>query len=274
MKAFSGSGKPANTFRFASARAFEFNDAVEEFRELMEVRQIDAVRNDIDGGQPTVGPVRAQPAERAFKLRSGKRRVDDDPVGLFERGGVALMDDVAVERNVAGDFQPIAIRPKHPQIMLEAPDVVQDENQRGIDLFDQPCGLIRRKDITASRIGRIDGQAAIPDDLAGIADAEIVNFVAIRERPMMLCITRVKPVPWVLKPMAMIFTSAMARSFGFVRLARGEEQSQSLELPGRPPVPAMGDGETRLLQIRNQFVDGEFRIIVQRTPAPWPDDRR
>src|SRR5436189_7353 len=67
--------------------------------------------------------------------------------------------------------------------MLEVPDVVEDKNKVGVDLFDQFLRLERRKGVAALQIGRMKRQAAIADRLAGIADTEIVNLMATAEPP-------------------------------------------------------------------------------------------
>lgn len=56
---------------------------------------------------------------------------------------------------------------------------MHDQDQRRPDLLDQPDGLESREDVTALQVGGIDGQAAVADDLARVADAEEVNFVPV-----------------------------------------------------------------------------------------------
>src|SRR5882757_736563 len=149
----------------------------------METFAVDAVRDDIDGGKFASAPFLTQPVKSAFELLAGKLRVDHDPVGLFERRGLLFFGDPAVQRDVTGDLQPVTIWSENVQIMRKAPDVVQNENQRGIDLFDQSLRLVGREHVTALRIGRMNRQAAIADGFAGIADAQIMNLMTIREPP-------------------------------------------------------------------------------------------
>ena len=154
-----------------------------QLREWMEAVEVDAVRDDIDSGKFAAAAFLAQPVEGAFKLLLGKLRVDHDPVGALEGRCILFVDDLAVERDVTDDFEPVPIGSENIQIMGKAPDVVQDEHQRGIDLLDHSLGLERREDVAAFRIGRINRQTAIADRFAGIADAEIVNLMTVREPP-------------------------------------------------------------------------------------------
>src|SRR4029077_2210120 len=149
----------------------------------MEAVQVDAVRNDVDGGKFASAPFRTQPVEGAFELAAGKLGVDHDPIGLFEGRSLIFFRDPAVQRDVADDLQAVPIWSENPQIMVEAPDVVQDEDKVGVDLSNQSLRLERREDVAAFRIGGIDRQAAITNYLAGIADAKIMDLMAIREPP-------------------------------------------------------------------------------------------
>ena len=149
----------------------------------MEAAAVDAMRDDVDSGKGALAPLRAQAVEGVFKLPAGKIGVDDHPIGLLERGCIVLVADPAVERDVAGDLQTIAKRAERAQIMVEVPDILQNEDERRVDLLDHAAGLKGGKDIAAMRIGRVNGQAAIADRLAGIADAEIVDFVTVGEPP-------------------------------------------------------------------------------------------
>ena len=98
-----------------------------------------------------------------MKLPAGKIRVDDDPVGMFERGRIVLVADIAIERNVTGDLQAIPTGSEDPQVMVEVPDVVENEDQPGFDFVDQSPGLKGREHIAAVQIGRINGQPTIMD---------------------------------------------------------------------------------------------------------------
>ena len=147
----------------------------------METVPVDAMRDDIDGGKFAPAPFLTQPGKSAFNLFPGKLRVDDDPVGVFERRRILFFRDLAVHRDATDDLQPIPIRPKNSQIMAEVPDVLENENNRGIDLFNQSLRLESRENIAAFQIGRMNCQTAIADRFAGVADAQIVNLVTIRE---------------------------------------------------------------------------------------------
>src|SRR3954468_9244495 len=144
----------------------------------METVAVDAVRDDLDGGKFAAAFL-AQPAESGFKLVSGKLRVGDDAVGVLERGRILFVADLAVQRDVTDDLQAVPTGPENEEILAEGPDVMVNENQRGIDLFNQSFRLESRKNVAAFRIGRIDREAAIVDGFAGVADGEIVDLMAI-----------------------------------------------------------------------------------------------
>src|SRR5262249_30651064 len=124
-----------------------------------------------------------QSAESAFKLFAGKLRIDDHPIRVFERRRIRLVRDLAVQWDATDDLQPIPIRPQYPQIIVEAPDIVKNEDKRGTDLFNQLLRLKGREAVPAFRIGRMNRQTAIADRSAGIADAQIVNLMPVREPP-------------------------------------------------------------------------------------------
>src|SRR6185295_3449114 len=119
----------------------------------METVAVDPVRDDVDGGK-FAASVRAQPSKSALELAAGELREDHEAVGAFERRRILLVRDPAVERDAADDLQPVPIRSENVQVMLEAPDVLRNENNGGVDLFDHPLRLERRKDVAAFRIGR------------------------------------------------------------------------------------------------------------------------
>src|SRR5262245_50592825 len=90
-------------------------------------------------------------------------------------------------------------------------------------------------------------------------------------RRMMLCITRVKPVPDTLKPSAMILRRGREALIGTpcsycrcCRLTLGEKQSESLNRSGRTRVPVVNDGEARVLQMPDQHVDGQLPGVSQK----------
>ena len=139
------------------------------------------MRNDVHRGKVTRRFFFTQPAEGSFELGTGELRVGDDPVRLFERRGVLGADDRPVEGDVGDDLQSVPMRAEEAQVVLEEPEVVQDENDVGVDVVDEPPGLERREDVAAFRVGRVDRQAAIANDLARVADPEIVNLVPVRQ---------------------------------------------------------------------------------------------
>src|SRR5262245_26763481 len=143
----------------------------------METILVDTVRNDIDQWKLTAAPFLAQPAEGALNFFPGKLGADDDPVGVFERCRIALVHDLAIQRDAADALQPIPIRSKNSQIMAEAPDVLENENQRGVDLVNQSLRLEGGENIAAFQIGRMDRQTAVTDRFTGVADTQIVNLV-------------------------------------------------------------------------------------------------
>ena len=152
-----------------------------QLREGMEAIPIDAVRNDVDRREVAIGLLLTQSAEGSFELRAGEVGVGDDSVRLRERRSVLFVRDPAVQRNAGDDLQAVPIRAEEAQVVVEHPDVVHDEDQRRSNLLDQPLGLEGREDVAALRIGGIDGQAAVADDLAGVADAEEVDLVPVRQ---------------------------------------------------------------------------------------------
>src|ERR1041385_3448818 len=89
---------------------------------------------------------------------------------------------------------------------------------------------------------------------------------------MMSCITRVRPVPQVLKPMVMILRREPEWLIGmvsscravFCRLTRCEEQSQPFDRAGRPAVSAPGDSEPGSAEALDQHIDGEFLDACKR----------
>src|SRR5262245_40064286 len=149
----------------------------------MEAIPVDSVRNDVDGRKSDRISFPAQPAEGGFKLIPGKLRVDDDPIRTFKGRDIVLIYDPAVERDIADDLQPVALRPKDSQIVGEIPDVVENKNEIGIDLFNQCLRVESRKDIAAFQIGRMKRQTTIADGFPRKADTQIVNLMAVREPP-------------------------------------------------------------------------------------------
>src|SRR5438477_10350113 len=109
----------------------------------MKAAAVDAVRNDFDARKFAPVLFRAEPVERAFEFLAGKIRVDHNTIGAFERRRVVFVGDSTVEREVADDLQPAAIRAKGPQVMREVPDVVQDEDNVSVDPLEQRLRLTR-----------------------------------------------------------------------------------------------------------------------------------
>src|SRR4051812_33791093 len=81
---------------------------------------------------------------------------------------------------------------------------------------------------------------------------------------MMACITRVSPVPSVLKPMLMIFRRRRESDIG----ARCEEQAEPLGRPARSGVPAPAHRESRSLKTLDQYVDGKSLDVCKREHRP------
>ena len=124
------------------------------------------MRDDINVREITFGLFFAQPSKSLFEFGAGIICVDDDAISLFERRRIIFIYDIAVERDITGDLQPVTIRPEDAEIVIKYSDVVHDEDQRGVNLFDQLFRLKSRKDIAAFRVGRIDCQATISNYLA------------------------------------------------------------------------------------------------------------
>ena len=72
-----------------------------------------------------------QPVEGAFELGAGEVRVGDDAVRPLERRGVLFANDRPVEGNVSDDLQSIPVWAEESQIVLEQPEVVQDQDDAG-----------------------------------------------------------------------------------------------------------------------------------------------
>src|SRR5215207_6274416 len=156
---------------------------LQQFWERVKAIPIDPMRDDGHCREIALALFLAQPAKGPFELRSGELRVDDDAVGLFERRRVLFVSYLAVQWDVADDLQPVSVWTEDTKVILEHPDIVQDKDQVGVNLLDQALGLEGREDIPAFRIGRMDRQTAIAHRLAGVADAEKVNLMAIGEPP-------------------------------------------------------------------------------------------
>jgi hypothetical protein len=149
----------------------------------MEERRVDPMRDHIDDRKLAFATFLTQPRKSALELFAGEVCVDHDTISLFERRCILFVDDFAVQRNVTNDLQPITVRAKDPQVILEHPDVVQNKNDLRVDLFNQSFCLERREDIAALRIRGMNCQALVTYCFAGIPNSQIVNLVTIRESP-------------------------------------------------------------------------------------------
>src|SRR5215472_12634240 len=78
-------------------------------------------------------------------------------------------------------------------------------------------------------------------------------------RRMTLSITRVKPVPVTLKPIAMSLTrgGGLVNSSTRAILSRREEQAEPFERAVGPDVPGVGHAETRVAEEAGELLDRE-----------------
>src|SRR3954453_23117164 len=237
----------------------------------METVAVDAVRDDLDGGKFAAAFL-AQPAESAFKLGSGKLRVGDDAVGVSGRGRILFVGDLAVQRDVTDDLQAVPTGPENAEILAEGPDVLVNENQRGIDLCNKSFRLESRKHVAAFGIGRIDRETAIVDGFAGVADGEIVDLMTIREpphdvlhHPRQTGAVRVEADGYQSNAGSShrhdVFMWRRLKSASricWMMPARCEEQSPTFQRTRRPCVPVPDNAEPRIAQGLDQHIDGKF----------------
>ena len=88
---------------------------------------------------------------------------------------MCFVDDGAVKRDVADELRLVADRLEDPPVVVEEPDVVQDEDHVGRVALDHGQRLECAEHIAAVRIGRVHPHPAIVNQRAGIADAEVVD---------------------------------------------------------------------------------------------------
>src|ERR1022692_1396342 len=100
-------------------------------RQREEIGSIDAVRDHIYGRETWPDPL-----ERMLELCSGKLGINNYAIRVLQRPSRVFVCDFAVERDVSDDLQTIAVGSQNSKIVLEHPDIVENEYQLRLNLLD------------------------------------------------------------------------------------------------------------------------------------------
>ena len=122
---------------------------------------------------------RGQLRHRRAHFALAERRIRHEPIDRVEGRHHRRVDQAAIERTVGHDARAKLFTngPERVHVVLQHPEVVQQQHGLGAPLAHEVPSLICAKDVSTAQVARVDGKSVYMDGLAFIAHPDVVDVV-------------------------------------------------------------------------------------------------